>query len=121
MIEPVARGSLLALLLIVVATLPVVAQVQLARLDGVVVDGANRPVGGAAVIVSDPARRGNRRRADHDRRWSSGQRTGGGQRPRRGVEPVRRALRLQLRQNPFSGTHFGAPRTASVSVRVETR
>jgi outer membrane receptor protein involved in Fe transport len=23
--------------------------------------------------------------------------------------------------NPFSGTHFGAPRTASVAVRVETR
>ena len=23
--------------------------------------------------------------------------------------------------NPFSGTHFGAPRTASVAVRVDTR
>jgi outer membrane receptor protein involved in Fe transport len=23
--------------------------------------------------------------------------------------------------NPFSGTHFGAPRTASVTLRVETR
>jgi hypothetical protein len=23
--------------------------------------------------------------------------------------------------NPFSGTHFGAPRSASVTVRVETR
>jgi hypothetical protein len=23
--------------------------------------------------------------------------------------------------NPFSGTHFGAPRTASVTLRLETR
>ena len=33
---------------------PAVAQVQLSRLDGVVVDAADRPVGGVTVTVSDP-------------------------------------------------------------------
>jgi TonB dependent receptor/Carboxypeptidase regulatory-like domain len=43
-----------ALLVVSMAAPPAVAQVQLSRLDGVVVDAANRPVGGAAVTVTDP-------------------------------------------------------------------
>jgi len=43
-----------ALLLVSMAAPPAIAQVQLSRLDGVVVDAANHPVGGAIVTVSDP-------------------------------------------------------------------
>ena len=48
------RSVLFAFLLMSLVTGRVAAQVQLSRLDGVVVDAANRPVDGAAVIVSDP-------------------------------------------------------------------
>ena len=44
----------LALFLLSTAAPPAVAQVQLSRLDGVVVDAADRPVGGVTVTVSDP-------------------------------------------------------------------
>jgi outer membrane receptor protein involved in Fe transport len=44
----------LALLLVSMAPLAVVAQVQLSRLDGVVLDAAGRPVAGVDVTVSDP-------------------------------------------------------------------
>ena len=44
----------LALFLVSTAAPPAVAQVQLSRLDGVVVDAADRPVGGVTVTVSDP-------------------------------------------------------------------
>ena len=44
----------LALLLVSMAAPAAVAQVQLSRLDGVVVDAADRPVGGVTVTVSDP-------------------------------------------------------------------
>lgn len=45
---------LLALVLVSTAAAPAVAQVQLSRLDGVVVDASDRPVGGVTVTVSDP-------------------------------------------------------------------
>jgi outer membrane receptor protein involved in Fe transport len=48
------RSVLFAFLLLSLVAGRVAAQVQLSRLDGVVVDAANRPVDGAAVIVSDP-------------------------------------------------------------------
>ena len=48
------RSVLFAFLLMSLVTGRLAAQVQLSRLDGVVVDAANRPVNGAAVIVSDP-------------------------------------------------------------------
>ena len=48
------RSVLFAFLLLSLVPGRVAAQVQLSRLDGVVVDAANRPVAGAAVIVSDP-------------------------------------------------------------------
>ena len=69
---------LLALLLLSTAASPAVAQVQLSRLDGVVVDAADRPVGGVTVTVSDPLgatiRRvdGRRERALPDRRSPAG-------------------------------------------------
>ena len=50
----VSRARARALLLVSTAAPPAVAQVQLSRLDGVVVDAANRPVGGVTVTVSDP-------------------------------------------------------------------
>ncbi|MEO5820029.1 MAG: TonB-dependent receptor [Vicinamibacteraceae bacterium] len=53
MMPSVIRSSCLALLLVAAAA-PALAQVQLSRLDGVVVDPANAPVGGAVVTVSDP-------------------------------------------------------------------
>ena len=46
--------SRFALFLLSTAAPPAVAQVQLSRLDGVVVDAADRPVGGVTVTVSDP-------------------------------------------------------------------
>ncbi len=48
------RSVLFAFLLLSLVPGRVAAQVQLSRLDGVVVDAANRPVAAAAVIVSDP-------------------------------------------------------------------
>ncbi len=47
------RRLILLFVLTVLAPAAAAAQVQLSRLDGVVVDAANRPAGGAAVAVSD--------------------------------------------------------------------
>ncbi len=48
------RGWWLGVLLVLVAALPSAAQVQVSRLEGIVVDAASRPLAGATVTVSDP-------------------------------------------------------------------